>query len=85
MHTTLSTGHVSFRTLLASYLTGQIGERAWQKLMKTFDATKVTTKERLAYARFMSDFVTEGSVKLNVPAPEELEELFDNIRQDRQT
>ncbi len=74
----------SFSALLARYMNGQIAERSWKKLMKTFDLAGVSSLERMAFARFMNEILADGDTdQLNVPKPAEMEELLSEIRVSR--
>jgi len=71
----------SFSALLARYMNGQIAERSWKKIMRTFDLAGVSSTERRAFARFMNDMLAEGSTnRLNVPKPVAMEELLSDVR-----
>ena len=74
----------SFSALLARYMNGQIAERSWKKLMKTFDLAGVSSLERMAFARFMNEILADGDTdQLNVPKPAEMEELLSETRVSR--
>ena len=45
----------SFSMLLARYLQGQIDENTWGKIMKTIDQQGISSVERKAYTRFLSE------------------------------
>jgi len=71
----------SFEHLLVHYMNGQIAEHSWDQMMETFDHEGVPVFERMAFARFMSDVIADADAKdLNVPKPDELEELLVQIR-----
>ncbi|NQV71971.1 hypothetical protein HQ496_02525 [bacterium] len=71
----------SFSSLLARYMRGQIGETAWKKLMTAFDAEGVTSNERMAYARFMNEMLTErAQPSLNIPVGDEMAGLLVETR-----
>ena len=73
----------SLSTLFARYIDGQINEQSWKKMMRTFDLEGITNFERLAFARFMNEVISEGSDAVNVPQPEEMEEILTTMRQIR--
>jgi len=63
----------SFSSLLARYMQGEIADTAWKKLMSAFDAEGVTSPERMAYARFMNEMLTERARQsLNIPVSDEM-------------
>ncbi len=67
--------------LFSRYLNGDITERAWDKMMKTFDHEGVSAKERMAYARFMTEVIDDSKRdKLNVPAPQEMSDILTDMR-----
>lgn len=71
----------SFSVLLARYMQGQIGEVVWTKLMRVFDAEGVTSRERMAYARFMSEMLAESEhSSLNIPVGDEMTGILSEIR-----
>jgi hypothetical protein len=71
----------SLEHLLVHYMSGEIADPSWERIMETFDHEGVTSFERMAFARFMSEVVAEGKGReLNVPKPEELDELLGEIR-----
>ncbi len=71
----------SFSVLLARYMQGQIGEAVWTKLMRVFDAEGVTSRERMAYARFMSEMLAEREQSsLNIPVGDEMTGILSEIR-----
>lgn len=74
----------SLSALLARYMNGQIAERSWTKLMRTFDLEGISCFERMAFARFMNDVLDDGqSERLNVPKPLEMEELLNDLKKAR--
>ena len=80
---TANSQHVesSFTNLLLRYMDGQIADRSWDKIMKTIDQEGLTTKERMAFARFMNEVIEEApSVALHVPKPAEMEDLLSEVR-----
>ncbi|MEQ9104578.1 MAG: hypothetical protein RIE53_07750 [Rhodothermales bacterium] len=73
--------NTAFDNLLARYLNGQIGERVWSRLMRTFDFSGMSTHEREAYLRFMNDVAPEGGLQLKyVPRTAELSNILQDIR-----
>ena len=70
----------SFSTLFARYVNGQITDKAFNKIMKTFDAIGISQNERIAFARFMNDMIVDGRDKLNVPQPEEARDILTDMR-----
>lgn len=71
----------SFSVLLARYMQGQIGEVVWTKLMRVFGAEGVTSRERMAYARFMSEMLAEREQSsLNIPVGDEMTGILSEIR-----
>ena len=67
--------------LLARYLNGEIGDRMWTRLMKTFDFSGMSAHERQAYVRFMNDIADEGSLQLKyVPRTTEMSTILQDIR-----
>ena len=44
-----------FRQLLARYLSGQISDPAWKRIMKTFDVEDLEGSQRVAYARLFNE------------------------------
>jgi len=71
----------SFEHLLVHYMNGQIAEQSWNQMMETFDHEGVPAFERMAFARFMSDVIADrNAMDLNVPKPDELEDLLVEIR-----
>ena len=67
--------------LLVRYMNGQIADQSWDRMMETFDHEGVTTFERLAYARFMNELISDaGPERLHVPMPKEMEELLVEVR-----
>ncbi len=63
--------------LLARYVNGEIADRFWRRLMRTFDADEITTEERLALARFVNDLLSErGPRVVNIPRLEETTALL---------
>ena len=74
----------AFSLLFSRYLNGEITEKVWTKMMKTFDREGISATERMAFARFMSEMVDEsGMGKLNVPAPEEMNDILTDMRSTR--
>jgi len=51
----------AFMSLLARYVTGQISDSQWHRLSRVLDAQGVTIGERMAYARFINEAMTEQS------------------------
>jgi hypothetical protein len=81
MQASISSGVVSsFSMLFARYVNGQINENAFKKMMHTFDSARINRTERLAFARFMNDMISEGRGGLNVPRPEEAEDILTDMR-----
>jgi len=81
MQATSTLIQTSFSSLLARYMQGQIAESAWTKLMTAFDAEGVTSTERMAYARFMNDMLTERArFALNIPADDEISGILMETR-----
>jgi len=71
----------SLEHLLAHYMSGEIADSSWERIMETFDHEGVSSFERMAFARYMSEVVAESQGReLNVPKPDELEELLGEIR-----
>ena len=71
----------AFTSLLMRYMDGQIADRSWKQIMKTFDQGGLSTTERMAFARYMNEVIDDGSsIDLHVPMPEETEELMSQIR-----
>jgi Ca2+-binding EF-hand superfamily protein len=70
--------------LFSRYLNGDITERAWKKMMQTFDQEGVSATERMAFARFMSEVIDETEqTGLNVPKPEEMTDILSGTRSTR--
>ncbi len=68
-------------TLLSRYLTGEIGERVWNRIMKTIDFSGMSLYERRAYVRFMNDMADDGGLQLRaVPQPAEMSSILQDIR-----
>ena len=81
MQATSTLSRTSFSSLLARYMQGQIAETAWKKLMSAFDAEGVTSPERMAYARFMNEMLTErAKSNLNIPVGDEMAGLLIETR-----
>jgi hypothetical protein len=60
---------------------GQITDKTWGSLMRLFDADGVSTTERLALARFVTELVDEkGSGELKMPKVGEVKDLLVEIR-----
>ena len=60
---------------------GQIAESAWEKLMLAFDSEGVTSPERMAYARFMNEMLTERARQsLDIPVGDEMNGLLVDTR-----
>jgi len=70
----------SFSTLFARYVSGQITEKAFNNIMRTFDAIGISRNERIAFARFMNDMIVDGRATLNVPQPEEATDILTDMR-----
>ncbi|MDA1029527.1 MAG: hypothetical protein O3B41_10820 [Bacteroidetes bacterium] len=71
----------SFTFLLARYMRGQIAESAWKKLMLAFDSEGVTSPERMAYARFMNEMLSERARQsLDIPVADEMTGLLKDTR-----
>lgn len=49
----------AFMSLLARYVTGQITDSQWQRLTGILDAQGVSIGERMAFARFVNEAMTE--------------------------
>ncbi len=60
---------------------GQIADTAWKKLMSAFDAEGVTSPERMAYARFMNEMLSDrGKSSLDIPVSDEMAGLLKETR-----
>jgi len=71
----------AFSLLFSRYINGDITERAWAKLMHTFDKEGLSATERMAYARFMSEMIDEsGNGRLNVPSSKEVKDILADLR-----
>lgn len=67
--------------LFSRYLNGDITERAWRRMMRTFDHEGVSATDRMAFARFMTEVIDESEEgRLNVPAPEEMTDILSDMR-----
>lgn len=67
--------------LLSRYLTGEIGERVWNRIMKTIDFAGMSAYERQAYVRFMNDMADDGGLQLRaVPQPAEMSSILQDTR-----
>jgi hypothetical protein len=81
MQTVSNISPTSFSLLLAHYMRGQIAESAWEKLMLAFDSEGVTSPERMAYARFMNEMLTERARQsLDIPVGDEMNGLLVDTR-----
>jgi len=81
MQTVSVATQTSFSTLLARYMQGQIADTAWKKLMSAFDAEGVTSPERMAYARFMNEMLSDrGKSSLDIPVSDEMAGLLKETR-----
>jgi len=81
MQTVSIANQTSFSTLLARYMQGQIADTAWKKLMSAFDAEGVTSPERMAYARFMNEMLSDrGKSSLDIPVSDEMAGLLKETR-----
>lgn len=81
---TLRTPHASFSLLFARYVRGEIGDAIWTNLMELLDAADVDTNERLAFARFASEVVSEsGPSALRIPRDQEARDILIDTRPDR--
>ena len=84
MYTCTST-HVDDRStlprLLELYVSGQITETSWSRLMGVFDDHTLSKPEREALATFYSQAVGElGPDKVNMPKPHETLDLLTETR-----
>jgi hypothetical protein len=50
-----------FRQLLARYLSGQISETEWKRIMRTFDVQDLKGSQRVAYARLFNEMFARPS------------------------
>ena len=50
----------SFTHLFMRYMDGQIGDRSWKKLMRSFDQGGLTKTEKQAFARFMNEVIADA-------------------------
>jgi len=48
-----------FRQLLARYLTGQISDTEWKRIMRTFDVKDLSGSQRVAYARLFNEMFAQ--------------------------
>lgn len=48
-----------FRQLLARYLTGQISDEEWKRIMRTFDVKDLKGSQRVAYARLFNEMFAQ--------------------------
>ena len=48
-----------FRQLLARYLTGQITDTEWKRIMRTFDVKDLSGSQRVAYARLFNEMFAQ--------------------------
>lgn len=86
MHASTTLNRTSFSALLARYMQGQIGESAWRKLMTVFDAEGVTSRERMAFARFINEMLAEReTIFSNIPSSDEVTGLLTAIRASQST
>ena len=74
----------SLSILFTRYLNGDINESAWRRMMSTLDREGISPKERMALARFITEAIDERKPgRLNLPGPEELDELLTDLRATR--
>ena len=74
----------AFSVLFSRYINGDITERVWKRMMRTFDHEGITATERMAFARFMTEVIDdEKDGRLNVPAPEEMSAILTDMRSTR--
>lgn len=78
---TASTSFAAFRNLLARYLSGEVAESFWNRLMRVLDSGKASYDERIALAAFAEDAAAElGTGAVELPKPKELDTLLTDIR-----
>jgi len=74
----------AFSVLFSRYLNGDITERVWKKMMRTFDQEGISATERMAFARFMTEVIDDNKEgRVNVPAPEEMSDILTDMRSTR--
>ncbi len=52
--------HSAFMILLARYVSGQITDSQWERLNGVLDAEGVTINERMAFARFVNEALSDN-------------------------
>ena len=67
--------------LLKRYMSGQIADPSWNKLMSVFDDEGVTWSERMALAGFLNDVLEDPQrLNVNIPKLDEVQALLSATR-----
>lgn len=71
-------------SLLARYVTGQITDSQWDRLTTVLDAQDVSIGERMAFARFVNEAMTEQPAwSVDPKVPDEMTGLLTELRASR--
>lgn len=82
VHGRRGSAHGPLPSLFARYLTGEITDSSWRRIMSVLDEAAATEHERVALASFLNDaWVDLGPEEIEVPALRDVEDLVSMTRQ----
>lgn len=68
------------QALLAYYIDGRLAGKAWDRMMRFFDADDTALEQRAALAQFVADAATEfGAAGVDVPRLHEARSLLGSV------